>query len=328
MQQDSVLHISVSCTGMSVHSTYRTYGDPEVLRLEEAEVTDPGLGEVRVRNHLIGVNPVDWKLIAGMFRHTDPAPFPGVPGWASVGTIDATGADVDTWSVGQEVIVDSRARLSVTVGSRAGTYGDFVTVSTRNIVQRPPSIAPDQAAGLPSSGVAGYSMIDNLDLGPGDTVVVHGAAGGVGSAAVQAAIARGATVIGTASPANHAYLESLGAKPVDYAGDVVHQIQRIGTVTASADAIGGEPSVRATVALLGQHARAVTAWGDQHSEAAGIPWVHHPDDELEQTTRLAAEGALRIRIDDCLPLRDAAVALSRVQNGHSQGKLLLHPPSA
>lgn len=309
---------------MSKRIVYYEHGGPEVLRWEDEIVPVPAHGQVLVCNELIGVNPIDWKLVAGFFRN-DPAPFPGTPGWASTGVIEAVGEGVKDFAAGQAVIVDSRARLAVTSGSRAGTFREYLAVDTRQIVARPPEVSIEQAAGLPSSAVAGYSMVHHLGITKEDTLLVHGAAGGVGSAAVQVAAARGARVIGTASAANHDYLRSLGAHPVDYACDMVSAIRRLGPITASADAVGGGASVAATIALLPAGGRAVTAWGDAHSHAAGIPWVSHPADELLQVTNLAAQGFLNIRIAEILPLSDAAVALEQIKAGHSPGKILLRP---
>lgn len=309
---------------MSKRIVYYEHGGPEVLRREDETVPEPACGQVLVRNEMIGVNPIDWKLVAGFFQG-DPAPFPGTPGWASTGIVEAVGEDVNGFAAGQPVIVDSRARLAVTSGSRAGTFREYLAVDARQIVARPPELGIEQAAGLPSSAVAGYSMVHHLGITGDDVLLVHGAAGGVGSAAVQVAVARGARVIGTASPANHDYLRSLGAHPVDHAGDVADAIRGLGPVTASADAVGGAASVAATVALLPAGGRAVTAWGDEHSHAAGIPWVSHPDDELHQVARLAAQGLLTIRIAEILPLSEAAAALERSRTGHSPGKILLRP---
>lgn len=309
---------------MSKRIVYYEHGGPEVLRWEDETVPVPAHDQVLVRNELIGVNPIDWKLVAGFFR-SDPAPFPGTPGWASTGVIEAVGEGVKDFAAGQAVIVDSRARLAVTSGSRAGTFREYLAVDTRQIVARPPEVSIEQAAGLPSSAVAGYSMVQHLGITKDDTLLVHGAAGGVGSAAVQVAVARGARVIGTASAPNHDYLRSLGAHPVDYAGDMVSAIRRLGPITASADAVGGGTSVAVTIALLPAGGRAVTAWGDEHSHAAGISWVSHPADELHQVTNLAAQGFLNIRIAEILPLSDAAVALEQIKAGHSPGKILLRP---
>lgn len=274
---------------------------------------------------MIGVNPIDWKLVAGAFAYVDPAPFPGTPGWAATGTIEALGDGVTDYTIGQPVILDSRARLPVTSGSRGGTFAEHVAVDTTRIVARPQGMSIEQAAALPSSAVAGYSIVEDLGITDADTLLVHGAAGSVGSATVQFAVDRGAKVIGTASPRNHDYLRSLGATPVAHGDGLEAALRDLGHITASADAVGGRASVAATRAVLTEDGRTVTAWGDEHSHAAGIPWVRHPDDELEQTVAMAARGALTVRIGETFPLAHAADALQLSKTGHAQGKILLRP---
>ncbi|WP_029089184.1 NADP-dependent oxidoreductase [Brevibacterium album] len=310
---------------MSTRITYSEYGTPDVLRVEDSAAPEPGAGQVRVRTEMIGVNPIDWKLLAGAFAHVDPAPFPGTPGWAATGTIEAVGDGVTECTVGQPVIVDSRARLPITSGSRSGTFAEHVVTETSRIALRPAGMSLELAAALPSSAVAGYSMVQHLGITGEDTLLVYGAAGSVGSAAAQIAIDRGARVIGTASPHNHEYLRSLGAAPLPYGGGLIDALRSLGPFTASADAVGGRASVAATRAVLAPGGRAVTAWGDPHSQAAGIPWVHHPDDELEQTIALASRGALTVRISETFPLAHAADALRLSHTGHARGKILLAP---
>ncbi len=140
---------------------------------------------------------------------------------------------------------------------------------------------------------------------------------------MQIALDRGAKVIGTASEYNHDYLRSLGATPVLYGDSLIDALSGLGPITASADAVGGAASVAATQAVLAPGGRVVTAWGDEHSHAAGIPWVRHPDDELEQTVAIAARGALTVRIGERFPLTHAADALQLSKTGHAEGKILL-----
>lgn len=173
---------------MSKRIVYSEYGTPDVLRFEDGPLPVPGPGRVLVRTEMIGVNPIDWKLVAGAFARVDPAPFPGTPGWAATGIIEALGDGVTDYAIGQAVILDSRARLPVTSGSRGGTFAEHVTVDTTRIVPRPEGVSIEQAASLPSSAVAGYSMIQNLGITSEDILLVHGAAGSVGSATVQIAI--------------------------------------------------------------------------------------------------------------------------------------------
>lgn len=300
---------------MSTRIAYYEYGSPDVLRFEDEAPGDPGTGQVRIRQEMIGVNPVDWKMVAGYFRHTDRASFPHVPGWASTGIIDAIGSGVSGFTVGDPVIA----------GARGGAYRQQLIVDARLVVPRPETVSVEQAAALPSSAVAGYSMIDNLGITSKDTLLVHGAAGSVGAAAVQIALDRGARVIGTASTRNHDYLRSLGATPVTYGDRLEAALRDLDPITASADAVGGQASVAVTRDVLAPGGRTVTAWGDEHSHAAGIPWVQHPDDELEQTVALAARGALTVRIGATFPLAETADALRLSQTGHPAGKILLAP---
>lgn len=270
----------------------------------------PGPGQVLVRTELLGVNPIDWKMVAGYFGNEQ---LPGVPGWAATGTVVAVGDGVRGVGTGDAVVV----------GPRAGGFREFLTVDADLVVPRPAGMSPEQAAALPSSGVAGYSLVEHVGVTAGDTVLVHGAAGAVGSVAAQIAVHRGARVIGTASTRNHDYLRALGVEPVAYGADLVGSLTQLGPFTASIDAVGGQGSVDATVAVMPDLARSVTVWGDRYSEAAGIPWVHHADDELEQTVRLAAEDAVTVRIAETFPLEQAADALRRSMSGHAPGKILL-----
>lgn len=300
---------------MSTRIAYYAYGSPDVLRVEDELPGAPGHGQVRLRQEMIGVNPVDWKMVAGYFRRSDRNPFPHVPGWASTGIIEQVGPGVAGLSVGDAVIA----------GARGGAYREQLVVDAHLAVPRPETVSIEQAAALPSSAVAGYSMVQNLDITDGDTLLVHGAAGSVGSATVQIALDRGATVIGTASPRNHDYLRSLGAIPVAYGDGLLDALRRLGPITASADAVGGQHSVDATRTVLVDGDRAVTAWGDEHSHSAGIPWVQHPDDELEQTVAIAARGALTVRIGEAFPLAGASDALRLSRTGRPTGKILLAP---
>lgn len=298
---------------MSKRIAYYEYGGPEVLRVEEEVVPEPDSDELIVRNEVIGVNPIDWKMTAGAFRHHDPHPFPGVPGWASVGSVEQVGASVQHFLPGQKVIV----------GSRAGSYRERQLVNSRYVVALPQALPIDQAAGLPSSAVAGYSIIHQLGITADDVLLIHGAAGSVGSAAAQIAIAEGATVIGSASGRNHEFLHSLGVIPVTYGPDFATDVRKIAEITAAADAVGGQGPAEATSALLGPHPRTVTVWETRYSLAAGIPGLRHPDDELERVVEYALAGALRIRIADDYAYEDVRRALEASMTMHVPGKILL-----
>jgi NADPH:quinone reductase-like Zn-dependent oxidoreductase len=182
-----------------------------------------------------------------------------------------------------------------------------------------------QAAALPVAAGTAYSALRQIEVGPGDTVLIHGAAGGVGTAAVQIARDLGARVIGTASPANRDYLTSIGAEPVVYGAGLADAVRILGEVTSVFDAHGGADSVAATRALLPDLTRAVTAARDQHSADAGIAPVTATDDRLRAVVALAERGVIRFPIAERLPLIEAAKAFEISYGGHVRGKLILVP---
>lgn len=300
---------------MTTTVQFDEYGSPEVLKVADEALPEPGEGEVRIANRAVGVNPVDWKILAGYLSKHAPLSFPAVVGNESAGVVKAVGHGVDAFAAGDEVIWYGFA----------GGYRQEANVPAAQLVRKPAGIDFEQAASLPVAAGTAYSALKQVDVGDGDTVLVHAAAGGVGSAAVQIAAAWGARVIGTASEGNHEYLRSIGAEPVTYGDGLVARVEALGQVTASFDAVGGAGSVAATVALLPDLARAVTAVADEHASDAGIPAVKALDDKVTATARLADEGKLVFAIAERLPLAEAARALELSYGGHVRGKLVLIP---
>lgn len=299
---------------MSTRIVFREYGSPKVLQVEQFEAGAPGAGELRVRNRAIGVNPIDWKVVAGYGKDRFPVEFPAVPGRAAAGVVEAIGEGVSGFAVGDEVIV-----------AADGTFQDEIVVPAGRAVHKPVSIDFDQAAGLPVSATTGYALVEHVGVGADDTLLVHGSAGGVGAAAVQVAVARGATVIATASESNHEYLRQLGAIPVTYGEGLLDRVRQAGTVTAVVDAFGDADAVAVTTALLSDLSRATTAVRSEQAAAAGIEPVQHPADELQRVVELAEAGKLQVRIAEVLPLAQAAEAFERSYAGHAPGKIILHP---
>lgn len=300
---------------MSARIHFEEYGSPKVLGFGEETVPEPGEGEVRIANRAISVNPVDWKIIAGYLKDAAPLEFPAVPGNETAGVVEAVGPGVEGVAVGDEVIWTGFA----------GGYRQTANVKAAALTAKPASIDFDQAASLPVAGGTAYSAVQQVGVDVGDTVLVHGAAGGVGSAAVQIAKARGAKVIGTASEANHDYLRSIGAEPIVYSEGLADRVRALGAITASIDAVGGESSVGATRELLPDLSRAVTAVSDEHSAAAGIAAVVSAENRLAAAVALAAEGSLTFMIQERIPLAEAARALELSYDGHVRGKLILVP---
>ncbi|HXV92701.1 MAG TPA: NADP-dependent oxidoreductase, partial [Pseudonocardia sp.] len=192
--------------------TQLSTGGPEVLEPGEAPVPEPLPTEVRVRVEAAGVNPVDWKTRAGagMARVIGPPPF--TIGWDVAGVVDAVGPGVTRFEVGDEVYG------MPWFPRQAGAYAEYMTAPSRHFALRPPGLSAVEAAAMPLAGLTAWqSLVDVAAVRPGQRVLVHAAAGGVGHLAVQIAKARGAQVIGTASAAKHALLAELGVdQPVDY----------------------------------------------------------------------------------------------------------------
>src|SRR3954464_1444869 len=213
--------------------TQLSTGGPEVLEVGEAEVPTPLPTEIRVRVAAAGVNPVDWKTRAGagMAKVIGPPPF--TVGWDVAGTVDAVGVGVTRFAVGDMVFGMPWFPRA------AGGYGEFVTAPSRHFAHRPAGLSEVEAAGLPLAGLTAWqALVDIAGVQPGQRVLVHGAAGGVGHLAVQIAKARGAYVIGTASAAKHELLRSIGAHELidHHSQDFADTVREVDVVL---DALGG-----------------------------------------------------------------------------------------
>ncbi|HEX2314484.1 MAG TPA: NADP-dependent oxidoreductase, partial [Thermomonospora sp.] len=180
-------------------------------RLRVGEVADPkvGPGQVLIEVRAAGVNPVDWKVMAGGLDGMMDAVFPVIPGWDVAGVVRALGADTPEFAVGDEVMAYARKDVV-----HAGTFAQYVAVAAPAVARRPDGLGWAEAGGLPLAGLTALRCLDRLGVGEGDTLLVHGASGGTGGFAVQIGRDRGARVIGTASERNHDYLRELGAEPV------------------------------------------------------------------------------------------------------------------
>src|SRR5690606_31402426 len=200
--------------------TQLSTGGPQVLELGEAEIPEPLPTEVRVRVGAAGVNPVDWKTRAGAGMASVLGPPPFTVGWDVAGTVDAVGRGVTRFAVGDAV------SGMPWVPRQAGAYAEFVTAPSRHFARRPAGLSEIEAAGLPLAGLTAWQcLVDIADVQPGQRVLVHAAAGGVGHLAVQIAKARGAYVIGTASAPKHNLLHDLGVdEAIDYRAEEFEKV--------------------------------------------------------------------------------------------------------
>ena len=302
--------------------TYNAY-TPDDADLVYGEVPDPkvGPGQVLIEVRAAGVNPVDWKVMAGYLDGMMEAVFPVIPGWDVAGVVTRVGPDTPEFAIGDEVI--SYARKDVVEG---GTFAEYVAVAARDVARKPAGLDWPQAAGLPLTGLTALHSLDRLNIGPEDVLLVHGAAGGVGSLAVQIAVARGARVIGTASERNHEFVLGLGGEPVTYGEGLVERVKKLSPsgVTAVADYVGGQ--LETTLAVLapgGRHASITDPTVEQHG--GHWLWVRPDGPKLAELGALVDQGALTVEVAATFPLEKAGEAFTASRGGHTRGKLIVVP---
>ncbi|GAA4900653.1 NADP-dependent oxidoreductase [Streptomonospora salina] len=296
---------------------FSRFGAPEVLHPVRIETPRPGPGQALVRVRAAGVNPVDCKIRRGDFADTGPRHFPHRLGNEFAGTVVALGPDnpaESTVAVGTDVLGSASAQA----------YTESLAVDIAGLAVKPPSLPWEMAAGLPAAGQTARTALSRLNVGAGDVVLVHAAAGGVGTMAVQLAGELGARVIGTAGEANHAYLRGLGATPVSYGPGLTERVRTVapGGVDAALDLVGGE-AVTTSLALVGERRRIGTTV-DQHAvEEYGVQRMGGRSyAALHEVADLAAADRLTLPVRT-FPLGEAASAHRAVETGHVRGKVVL-----
>ncbi|BCJ46140.1 NADPH:quinone reductase [Actinoplanes ianthinogenes] len=294
---------------------FESFGGPEVLRLTETAVPEPGPGQVRIRVRASGLNQLDFKIRSGVMQAVFPTTFPAVPGVEVAGVVDAVGPDVTGTAVGDEVIA-----LTDT-----GGYAEFALATA--VAPKPAGLTWEEAAALPVAGETALRVLDLLGVKEGETLLVHGAAGAVGTVAVQLAVAAGATVIGTASPENHDYLRSLGVTPLSYAESLVPAVRA--TAPHGVDAVfdaAGQGALPASIELRGGTTDRIVTIADPAARDLGVTFSGGSADTagaLAEIARLAGAGALRLTVAETFPLAEAGRAQERSATGHTRGKLVL-----
>lgn len=283
------------------------------VEIQSRPVPEPGVGQVRVKVHAIGVNPVDWKRAV---KENDGL----IAGRDLAGVIDAVGSNAGEWKVGDEVIG--------LAASGTGSYAEYALASISAIARKPTNLTFEEAASLPVvAETAWRAMVTIGDVKEGQRVLIHGGAGGVGTAAVQIAKARGAYVIATASSRNHEYLRSLGAdETIDYNTtrfeDVVKDVDLV-LNTANAE------TSRRSIGIVKTGGVLVSIVGEPPADAckaAGIRGaVTGPasGEMLPHVVELVNAEKLRVHISQKLPLTEAAKAWELSRSGHTRGKMIL-----
>ena len=300
------------------------FGDPGVLKYEDAPVPQPAEGEVLIRVHAAGVNPVDWKTRSGrgMAKRLE-ATFPLILGWDVSGVIEEIGAGVTQFKPGDEVFG------LVRFPQLGAAYAEYTAVPASHLAFKPRTLDHVQAAALPLVSLTAWqALFEGAQLEAGQRVLIHAAAGGVGHIAVQLARWRGAYVIGTTSSRNVLFVRQLGASEViDY--ETASFEQYVSEVDAVLDPLAGEVRERSwqvlkkggvLVSILGEPAAGAAA---AYGVRAVYVLVRPEASQLAQIAALVDEGHVRPEIDAVYPLQEAASAHERVERGHTRGKVVL-----
>jgi NADPH:quinone reductase-like Zn-dependent oxidoreductase len=297
------------------------YGELEVLQVVEVDRPIPGPGKVLVRVKAVGINPGEASIRKGVFADRWPATFPSGQGSDLAGVVEEVGSGVANVAVGDEVIGFTNDRSS---------QAELVLVDSSNLVPRPANVSWEQAGGLFVAGTTAYAAVRSVALNPGDTIVVSGAAGGVGSIAVQLARNAGAKAIGLAGEANHKWLTDHGVIPIAYGDGVEDRIRAAsgGKVDAFVDTFGGgyvELALRLGVpknridtiidfAAAAKHG--VKTEGNHEAASADV---------LAQLAGQLAAGRLEIPIAKVYPLAEVRDAYRELEQRHTRGKIVLEP---
>jgi NADPH:quinone reductase-like Zn-dependent oxidoreductase len=294
--------------------SYSRFGGPDVLELVELPEPHPSAGQIRVAVRAVGVNPVDWKRRSGMMG----GELPQTTGREVAGVVDELGAGVDDVAPGDAVF-----------GFAADGAGAAEYSLLEHYAPVPTSLDFAAAAALPVAVETAVRTLDLLGVGPAGSVLVNGAAGGVGGAAVQIAHARGARVIGTASPNNHDYLRSLGAEPTTYGGGLVERVRELAPsgVDAALDAHGGG-ALPALVELTGGPEHVITIADYSGAQKVGVRFSGGMGEgramhALRDIGELIEAGRFSIPVAQTFPLEEIGQAQKLSEAGHVRGKLVV-----
>ena len=291
--------------------SFARFGGPEVLQFGDAEEPHAGPGQVRISVRAAGVNPVDWRKREGQFQKLRPIELPSGVGQDAAGIVDEVGEDVGGIEAGDRVF-----------GRGSNTYAEFAVLLSWAAM--PEGLTCEEAAGYPSVVETALRVIREIGVQPGQTLLVSGASGGVGSAVLQIARGRGIKVIGTAGAGNQDYLRSLGAVATTYGEGWVERVRQFGQIDAALD-LAGSGGIRDLVQLTGDPQKVVSI-ADLGAPEFGVRFSGtggSMPEALGEAVDLISRGKLHIPIERSYPLADAAAAQIDSQAGHTRGRRVL-----
>lgn len=301
--------------------TYSRYGSADVLELTEQPDPHPGADVVVVRVKAASVNPVDWKVRQGYLDGVLETQFPVVPGWDVAGVVEQVGLDTPEYAVGDEVYGYVRKDWV-----HGGTFAELVAAPVRTLARKPASLSFTEAAAVPLTGLTAYQSIRRAGVRAGQTVLVHAAAGGVGTFAVQIARSLGARVVGTASEGNHDFLRSLGAEPVTYGDGLADRVRALAPdgVDVALDYVGGDAvDVSAAVLADGGTIASIADPRARDEHGGQYVWVRPSTTDLEALGALIDDGQVAVEVAQVFDLADAAEAHRASETGHVRGKIVV-----
>jgi NADPH:quinone reductase-like Zn-dependent oxidoreductase len=302
---------------------YDRYGDIDVLEVRDVESPRPGAGEVLVEVKAAAINPGEAMIRRGALHDRWPAAFPSGQGSDLAGVVAEVGKGVDTFAVGDEVLgfTDNRA-----------SQAQFVAVPAEQLTAKPPEVSWEVAGALYVAGTTAYAAVRAVALKPGDTVAVAGAAGGVGTIAVQLAKRAGATVLGIASPSNDEWLTAHGVVPVNYGDDLANRLEDAapdGQIDAFLDFFGGGYVELAVTELGVDPERVDTIIDFPAIERFGVRGEGNADAAdatvLAELADFVAVGELEVPVAEVYPLDQVREAFRRLEQRHTRGKIVLRP---
>ncbi|MYV98174.1 NADP-dependent oxidoreductase [Streptomyces sp. SID3343] len=291
--------------------SFAEFGGPDVLQLIDAEEPHAGPGQVRIAVRAAGVNPVDWRVREGQVLGAHPTRLPSGVGLDASGVVDEVGEGVEGVEVGDRVF-----------GEGASTYAEFAVLSAWALI--PEGLTFEEAAGYPSVVETALRIIREVGVRPGQTLLVSGASGGVGSAVLQIARDRNVTVIGTAGAANQDYLRSLGAVATTYGEGWVERVRQLGRVDAALD-LAGSDVIRELVELTGDPHKVISI-ADLDAPKLGVRFsgvAGSVPDALTEAVDLITRGKLHIPVEKSYTLTEAAAAHADSHAGHTRGRRVI-----
>jgi NADPH2:quinone reductase len=301
--------------------TYSEFGYTDVLVV--ADVPEPHIGPdvIVVETRAVGLNPVDWKVRQGYLEGIVDACLPVIPAWDIAGVVVKVGLDTPEFSVGDEVY--AYARKDTVHG---GTLADRVAVPVRTAALKPRTLSFEEAAAVPLAGLTAMQTVSRVGVAAGDTVLIHGGAGGVGGFGTQLAVHAGASVVATASESNHHYLRSLGATPIAYGEGLAERA--LDAAPAGYDVVidfAGGDSLDSTTEVLKQGGRVISIANPRAATEFGgqYVWARPSVDDLTELARLIDAGLLRVEVAQVFAFEDVVAAFRMLEGGHVRGKVVV-----